>query len=63
MPSGHWTALLQFFGETTMVYTTQRDRHWNMIVCKGDRERDGYRIIYTGSYNACLAVKANGGAL
>jgi hypothetical protein len=46
-----------------MVYTTQRDRHWNMIVCKGDRERDGYRIIYTGSYNACLAVKANGGAI
>jgi len=46
-----------------MVYTTQRDRHWNMIVCKGDRERDGYRIIYTGSYNACLSVKANGGAL
>jgi hypothetical protein len=43
-----------------MVYTAQKDRHGNMIVCKGSVERNGYRIIYTGSYNACLAIKAGG---
>ena len=46
-----------------MVYTAQRDSHGNMIVCKGDRERNGYRIIFTGSYSDCLAVKAKGGAI
>ena len=46
-----------------MVYTTQRDRHWNLIVCKGDRERNGYRIIFRGSYNACLTCKVKGGAI
>ena len=46
-----------------MVYTTQKDRHGNMIVCKGSVERNGYRIIYSGTYSDCLAVKANGGAI
>ena len=63
MPIGHWTALLQFFGDITMVYTAQRDSHGNMIVCKGSVEHNGYRIVFSGSYNACLVVKANGGAL
>lgn len=46
-----------------MVYTAQRDSHGNMIVCKGSVERNGYRIIFSGSYNACLVVKSNGGVL
>ena len=43
-------------GEWTM-YTAQIDRHGNIIVCKGDVERSGYRIFFTGSYNECLNRK------
>jgi len=41
-----------------MVYTAQRDSHGNMIVCKGSVERNGYRIVFSGTYSDCLAVKA-----
>ena len=40
------------------MYTLQIDRNHNMIVCKGDLVRNGYRIIATGSYNEMLAEKA-----
>jgi len=39
------------------MYTAQIDRFGNIIVCKGDRERNGYRIFFTGSYNECLNRK------
>jgi hypothetical protein len=39
------------------MYTAQIDRFCNIIVCKGDRERNGYRIFFTGSYNECLNRK------
>jgi hypothetical protein len=39
------------------MYTAQIDRHGNIIVCKGDTERNGYRIFFTGSYNECLNLK------
>lgn len=39
------------------MYTAQIDRHGNVIVCKGDTERNGYRIFFTGTYNECLSQK------
>jgi hypothetical protein len=41
------------------MYTAQIDRHGNIIVCKGDRERNGYRIFFVGSYNECLNRKVS----
>ena len=43
------------------MYTVQRDRFANMIVCKGDRVRNGYHIVLTGSYAECLEYKAEVG--
>jgi hypothetical protein len=40
------------------MYTAQIDRHGNIIVCKGDLERSGYRIFFTGTYSECLCKKA-----
>jgi len=40
------------------MYTLQRDSHNNFIVCKGDRERSGYRTVFSGTYAECLAAKA-----
>ena len=40
------------------MYTTQQDSHGNLIVCKGSALRNGYRIIFSGSYAECLQVKA-----
>jgi hypothetical protein len=40
------------------MYTLQIDRNRNLIICKGDVTRNGYRIIATGSYNDLLAEKA-----
>lgn len=40
------------------MYTAQANRHGNIIVCKGDDVRKSYRIIFTGTYAECLAVKA-----
>ena len=39
------------------LYTTQRDAHGNMIVCRGEVARNAYAIIYTGSYDDCYMVK------
>jgi hypothetical protein len=41
------------------MYTLQSDRHGNLIICKGDRVRNGYAIIAYGSYNDLLVEKAN----
>ena len=41
------------------MYTAQRNAHGNVIVCKGDRVRCSYRIIYTGTYAECLRFKIN----
>jgi hypothetical protein len=40
------------------MYTLQSDRNNNLIICKGDRVRNGYAIIAYGSYNELLAEKA-----
>jgi hypothetical protein len=40
------------------MYTTQVDRHGNLIVCKGSVERNGYQAIHWGTYNECLLRKA-----
>jgi len=42
------------------MYTAQANRHGNIIVCKGDVVRNSYRIVFTGTYAECLAVKAGG---
>lgn len=39
------------------IYTTQRNAHGNMIVCRGEVPRNSYAIIYTGTYDDCQAVK------
>jgi len=41
------------------MYTAQVNSFGNIIVCKGSVVRNSYRIIFTGSYADCLAVKAN----
>lgn len=43
-----------------MIYTAQQNAHGNIIVCKGDAPRNSYRIIFTGTYAACLRVKVSG---
>jgi hypothetical protein len=42
-----------------MEYTTQQDAHGNVIVCKGSAPRNGYRVIFTGSYLDCMRVKVD----
>jgi hypothetical protein len=42
------------------MYTAQQNAHGNIIVCKGSEVRNSYRIIYTGSYNECMAYKFEG---
>jgi hypothetical protein len=39
------------------MYTLQSDSHGNLIVCKGDTVRNGYRILANGTYAAMLAMK------
>lgn len=39
------------------MYTAQQDRHGNVIVCKGSDTRNGYRIVFTGSYADCMRLK------
>ena len=41
------------------MYTAQRDSHGNVIVCKDSIPRNGYRIIFSGSYLECMQVKVN----
>ncbi len=40
------------------MYTAQINAHGNVIVCKGSDVRKSYRIIHTGTYAECLAIKA-----
>jgi hypothetical protein len=42
------------------MYTAQANAHGNVIVCKGADVRNSYRIIFTGSYAECLAIKVRG---
>ena len=39
------------------MYTLQTDSHGNLIVCKGDTVRSGYRIVAHGTYADMLAMK------
>jgi hypothetical protein len=39
------------------TYTAQRDRNGNWIVCRGEVARNGYTIIFTGSYDDCWCYK------
>ena len=41
------------------MYTAQKNSHGNVIVCKGDVVRNSYRIVFQGTYQECLAFKAN----
>jgi len=41
------------------MYTAQMNAHGNIIVCKGDAQRNSYRIVLTGSYAECLQFKAS----
>lgn len=40
------------------MYTAQANSFGNIIVCKGSVVRNSYRIVFTGTYADCLAVKA-----
>lgn len=40
-----------------MTYTLQIDGHGNMIVCKGDQVRSGYRIVRAASYAECCHAR------
>ena len=42
------------------MYSAQINAHNNIIVCKGCEVRTSYRIIFTGTYNECLALKLKG---
>lgn len=44
------------------MYTAQQDRFGHVIVCKGSVTRNGYAIVFTGSYEACLRIKVERGA-
>lgn len=39
------------------MYTAQQNAHGNVIICKGDMERNSYRIVFKGSYQDCLHFK------
>jgi hypothetical protein len=39
------------------MYTAQINSFGNVIVCKGSVVRNSYRIVFTGTYAECLAVK------
>lgn len=40
------------------MYTAQSNKHGIIIVCKDEIPRNTYTIIHTGTYQECLAVKA-----
>jgi len=42
------------------MYTAQANKHGNIIVCKGNDQRNTYKIIFTGTYKECLNIKAKG---
>ena len=39
------------------MYTTQQNRHGNVIVCKGNDVRNSYIIVFDGTYDECLEYK------
>ena len=39
------------------MYTAQANAHGNVIVCRGDRVRISYQIVFRGTYQECLAQK------
>jgi hypothetical protein len=39
------------------MYTAQVNAHGNVIICKGEVERNSYRIVFRGSYQDCLLFK------
>lgn len=53
----HEISEAQSLSIATRIYTTQRNAHGNMIVCRGEVARNSYSIIYTGTYDDCQMVK------
>lgn len=39
------------------MYTAQRNAFGNIIICKGDVERNSYKIVFRGSYQDCIYFK------
>ena len=39
------------------MYTAQKNAFGNVIVCKGNDQRNSYTIIFTGTYAECLQFK------
>lgn len=44
-------------GRNDLNYSLQMDAFGNMIVCKGDAERNGYRVAMRGTYAACCCQR------
>ena len=42
------------------IYTAQRNKFGNVIVCGDEITRNSYTIIYTGTYPECMAIKFSG---
>ena len=42
------------------TYTAQANKFGNIIVCGDEVARNTYRVIFTGSYNDCMAIKFGG---
>jgi hypothetical protein len=42
------------------TYTAQVNKFGNVIVCGDEIARNTYRIIFTGSYPECMAIKFGG---
>ena len=40
-----------------MTYTLQMDAFGNMIVCRGEDERNGYRVFMRGAYAHCCSQR------
>ena len=39
------------------MYTAQVDAHGNIIVCRGEVQRNGYTTVFKSSYYDCLNYK------
>lgn len=42
------------------IYTAQINKFGNIIVCGDEIARNTYRIIFTGTYPECMAIKYAG---
>ena len=42
------------------TYTAQANKFGNIIVCGDENPRNTYRIIFTGTYAECMAIKFGG---